>query len=95
MIAEEGTALVNIGCSTDAPRRCRGGVELLEGSRSLGSAPFELQRGAYPPPVQVPLSPADWARADSRAGIRATLVVRPAGLEEQRFDLSVRSTSAL
>lgn len=93
--AEEGNALVSIGCSTDAPGTCRGTVELVEEGRSLGSASFEVAPGEDSETAAVALSPADFARADKRAGIRVTLVVRPAGLEEQRLDnLRLRTQGA-
>lgn len=89
--ADDGKALVEVGCSTDAPDPCRGSVELREGSRSLGSGLVDLPRGKSDF-VEVPLSPADYARVDSRSGVRATLVLRPAGLEEQALgELLVQS----
>lgn len=94
-VSESG-ALVGIGCPADGPDPCTGEVELLEGSRRVGSAGFSRPRGEGPyPPVAAPLSQEDSARADTREGFMATLVVRTtdsAGVsQERRIQVLVRS----
>jgi RTX calcium-binding nonapeptide repeat (4 copies) len=94
-----GVATAMLGCPADGPRPCRGEIELLDGDRSLGGAAYRVPRGEGYQAVDIPLPPADAARADTVEGFPATLVLRApdaAGtMREQRIKVLVRDDAAL
>jgi RTX calcium-binding nonapeptide repeat (4 copies) len=94
-----GVATAMLGCAADGPRPCRGQIELLDGDRSLGGAAYRVPRGDGYQAVEIPLPPADAARADTVEGFPATLVIRApdaAGtMREQRIRVLVRDDAAL